>query len=118
MSVSRIMIGIAVCLAALLVGCTIGLAMSGFGTSPLSLTTGLVGYSAAVGAIFGAAMAFIWRKSWWAGALAFSLPTLLGVAFGVSAGEWQRVVGIAVCNGASILAAFVVRYSGPQRLSG
>ena len=111
------MTGIAVCLIALFGGCTIGLAMGGFGTCAVSFSAGLVGSSAVVGAVFGATLAFIWPKWWWAGALAFSVPTLAGVACGASAGEWQRVVGIAVCIAASILAAFVVRYPGPRSLN-
>src|SRR5438874_196954 len=98
MGASKTIIGISVCLGALFVGCVIGLAMGGFGICAVTFSPGLVGSSAAVGALFGGTLAFFWPKAWWAGALAFSAPMLIGAAFGASAGEWQRVVGIGVCG--------------------
>jgi hypothetical protein len=116
MSAFRIFSGILVCLVASAAGCVIGLAMGGFGICAVSLSLGVVGSSASVGALFGGTIAFLLPKAWWAGALAFSVPTLLGAGLGASSGEWQRVVGIAVCIVASILAAFVVRYPDPRSL--
>jgi len=116
MSSARILVGVVICLAALFAGCTMGLAMGGFGICAVGLSAGLVGSSAIVGALFGGAMALLWRKAWWPGALAFSAPSLLGVAFGASNGEWQRVVGIGICIVAAVLAAFVVRYPSPGSL--
>ena len=116
MSVARIMVGVVICLAALLAGCSLGLAMGGFGICAVGFSASLVGSSAVIGALFGGTMALVWRKTWWAGAVAYSAPSLLGVAFGASSGEWQRVVGILICSVASVLAAFVVRYPSPESL--
>jgi hypothetical protein len=90
--------------------------MGGFGICAVGFSPGLVGFSALVGALFAGTVALLWRKAWWAGATAFSTPTLLGAAFGASSGEWQRVVGIGVCIVAAVLTAFVVRYPGPGSL--
>lgn len=68
-----------------------GLAMGGFGICAVGFSAGLIGSSAIVGALF-------------------------GVAFGLSSGEWQRVVGIGVCIAAAVLAAFVVRFPSPGSL--
>ena len=116
MSSARITAGILICLGALFAGCTIGLAMGGYGICAVSFSVGLVGFSATIGALFAGAMALVWRQVWWAGALAFSVPSLLGTSFTASGAEWQRVVGIGICVTASVLAAFVVRYPGPSRL--
>jgi hypothetical protein len=116
MSSAKVIAGALVCLVALAAGSVIGLAMGGFGICAVSFSPGLVGFSAAVAALFGGAVAFLWRQAWWAGAAAFSLPALLGAAFGASNGEWQRVVGIGICIVASVLAAFVVRYPDPRSL--
>lgn len=78
------LVGVVICLAALFAGCTMGLAMGGFGICAVGFSAGLVGSSAIVGALFGGTMSLLWRKAWWAGALAFSAPSLLGVAFGAS----------------------------------
>jgi hypothetical protein len=116
MSSGRILLGIVICLAALFAGCTIGLAMGGFGICAVGFSPVLVGSSAIVGALFGGTMALLWRKAWWAGALAFSAPSLLGVVLGASTREWQRVVGIGICIVVTVFAAFVVRYPGPGSL--
>ena len=82
----------------------------------MGFSPGLVGSSAIVGALFGGTMAAVWRKAWWVGALAFSTPSLLGCALGLSSGEWQRVVGIGIIIATAVLAAFVVRYPSPGSL--
>ena len=109
-------VGVVICVAALFVGCTVGLAMGGFGICAVSFTPSLVAVSAVIGALFGGTMALVWRKAWWSGALAFSVPSLLGGSFGWSSGQWQRVMGVGLCILAAGFAAFVVRYPGPRNL--
>lgn len=117
MSLARIIAGILICSVALSAGCVSGLAMGGFGMiCAVGFSLGLVGFSALIGMCFAVIMALLWRKAWWAGALAFCVPTLLGAIFAALSGEWQRVVGICICILASFIAAFVTRYPGPKSL--
>jgi hypothetical protein len=116
LSSGRLIAGVLICLVALLTGCTIGMAMGGFGICAVSFSLGLLGSSVVVAALFAGSVAFLWPKARWAGALAFSLPTTLGAAFGAASGAWERVVGIGVCIVASVFVAFVVRYPGPSSL--
>jgi hypothetical protein len=116
MSLVRVFIGIVICLAALVAGASIALALGGFGICAASFSLGLVGCSVLVGVAFGSIMALVWRKAWWAGALAFSAPALFGFASGASTGQWERVVGIGFSIVGAVFAAFVVRYPDPRSL--
>ena len=107
------MIGIVVCLFAALVGASAGLAMGGVGICAASLSVGLVGSAALVGAALSGCMSMVWRSIWWAGALAFSVPMGIGLLF---AGEMPRVISILVCVLAAFVVAFAVRFPGPQGL--
>jgi len=116
MSATRSIIGVGPCVVALVAGFTMGLAMGGYGICATSFSPGLVGFLAVLGAIFGGTMALVWRKAWWWGALSFSAPSLIGGAIGLTTGEWQRLMGIAICIGAAFCSAFMVRYPSPGSL--
>jgi hypothetical protein len=116
MKPNRIVFGVLLSFASVAAGGVIGLVLGGFGICAMDLTPGVLGCSALIGAAFSATIAVLWRKAWWAGALSFSFPALLGVSFGVVTKEWPRVLGIFVCIGASFAAALVVRYPGPRSL--
>ncbi len=116
MSSTRIVAGVVICMAALFAGCTIGLALGGYGICAVGFSPTLVGFSAVAAALFAGTMALLWRRTWWAGAVTFSVPTLLGGAFAASTGEWQRVVGIGISIVTAVLASFVVRYPSPGSL--
>ena len=63
MSSGRMIAGALISLAAAFVGCTIGLAMSGYGICAVSFSVGLVGFAAAIGVLFGGAIALVWRQA-------------------------------------------------------
>jgi hypothetical protein len=116
MNPNRIVFAVLLCLASLASGAVIGLVMGGFGICAVDLTPGLLSFSALIGAALSATVALLWREAWWAGALGFSLPTLLGMSLGVATKEWPQVLAICVCILASFAAALVVRYPGPRSL--
>ena len=116
MSVARIIIGILICLLALLAGSVIGLALGGYGICAVSISVGLVGQAFVIGGIFGGTVAIVWRSAWCAGALAFSVPLIVGLVFAGATGQWQRFVSLLICVIGTLLTAFVIRYPGPQSL--
>lgn len=116
MSPTRIFTAIVICLAGLLSGTVVGFILGGLGICAMDLTPGLVGFCALLGAGLSASVGLLWRRAWWAGALAFSVPALLGVAAGVSSREWQRVIGTGACIMASGFAALIVRFPRPRSL--
>jgi hypothetical protein len=96
-----------------MVGIPLGLAMGGFAICAVTLTVGLIGGAAFIGAVFGGAVSALWRRAWWAGALSFSLAMCPGLVFATTG---TRIVAIVLCALAAFLVAFVVRYPGPQSL--
>jgi hypothetical protein len=116
MSSTRIISGVVICLAALVGGAAVGMAMGGLGICASDVTISLVICSVVVGAVFSGSIALLWRKVWWVGALVFSVPALLLIPFVAASGEWERVGGIGACIVGSFLAAFMVRYPSPRSL--
>jgi hypothetical protein len=113
MSPKRLLTGTLVCAMAALVAFPIGLSMGGFPLCKVRLTDFFVGSSILIAGTFAGVVASIWRKAWWAGSLAFTLPLSVGFVFVT---DWDRAISLALCGLASLVVAFVVRYPGPQSL--
>jgi hypothetical protein len=116
MSLTKIIIGGMICMAAAFEGLTGGLVMGGFGICAVSFSAALLVQAVLIGAVFSSIIARLWPRAWWMGAMAFSTPALLGLTLALPMGEWDRVVGICVCALASFAAAFLVRYPSPGSL--
>lgn len=113
MSSGRLLAAILVCILAGLVSIPLGLALGGFGICAASLSVGLVGGVAFVGAGFAGVVAALWRRVWWAGSAAFGVGMCFGLVF---ATESSRLISIIICAAATFFVAFAVRYPGPQSL--
>jgi len=115
MSANQILPAIAVCLGALVAGTGVGFVLGGLGICALDLTPGLVGFAIVLGGGLSAGVAMLWPKAWWAGAVAFSAPALLGVVSGVAVGEWKRVLCTCLSIVAAVLGALLIHRGGrPQ----
>src|SRR5262249_14518540 len=92
-----VLFGVLICFVAAFLGGIGCLVMSGVGICPAGVSGSLFGTCCVGGAALSAVVAGIWPKAWSVGALAFSIPALLGLVFAVGLGDRSRILAILGC---------------------